>query len=73
MAMDYAWHQQLIIVQLDLERAYDHVIWSGVSCHKWCWMVALPHKLPEHDIIYQRLDKRTWLTTITLHDSLALT
>ena len=33
MAMDYArnTHQELIMVQLDLEKAYDHVNWSFVS------------------------------------------
>ena len=32
MAMDYAQntHQELIMVQLDLEKAYDHVNWSFV-------------------------------------------
>ena len=30
MAMDYAWNidQELIMVQLDLEKAYDHVKWA---------------------------------------------
>ena len=33
MAMDYArnTHQEMIMVQLDLEKAYDHVNWSFVS------------------------------------------
>ena len=33
MAMDYArnTHQELIMVQLDLEKAYDHVNWCFVS------------------------------------------
>ena len=33
MAMDYArnTHQELIMMQLDLEKAYDHVNWSFVS------------------------------------------
>ena len=33
MAMDYArnTHQELIMAQLDLEKAYDHVNWSFVS------------------------------------------